>query len=104
LGSGGCGEVFVVEKVSTKKKMILKAIKIGFEGTEQFKNNLKAIESEIKVGISLGSSCIFLVQLLEFFMANGHCCLIMEFCTGGDLQKMFAEKKRIPQPVLFFFI
>jgi hypothetical protein len=27
----------------------------------------------------------------------------MEFCTGGDLEKIFNEKNRIPQPVFFLF-
>jgi serine/threonine protein kinase len=33
------------------------------------------------------------------FIENGCCCLIMEYCSGGDLEKILKEKKRIPQKV-----
>jgi serine/threonine protein kinase len=99
LGKGGTGEVFVVEKVSTKKKMVLKVLRLGIKGTDDFKKNSKVMEAEIQVGIKLGSLSKFLVQLTEFFIEEDYCCLIMEFCTGGDLEKIFNEKNRIPQQV-----
>jgi serine/threonine protein kinase len=61
------------------------------------------MEAEILVGIKLGSLSKYLVHLTEFFIEEDYCCLIMEFCTGGDLEKIFNEKNRIPQPVFFFF-
>jgi serine/threonine protein kinase len=104
LGKGGTGEVFVVEKVSIKKKMVLKVLRLGIKGTDEFKKNTKVMEAEIQVGIKLGSLSKFLVQLTEFFIEEEYCCLIMEFCTGGDLEKFFEEKNRIPQPVSFFYL
>jgi serine/threonine protein kinase len=99
LGGGGTGEVFVVEKISTKKKMVLKLLKLGVKGTDEFKKNTKSMEAEIEVGIKLGSLSIYLVQLTEFFIEDDYCCLIMEFCNGGDLQKIFNKENRICQPV-----
>jgi serine/threonine protein kinase len=103
VGGGGTGEVFVVEMVSTKKKMVLKVLRLGVRGTEEFRKNSKAMETEILVGIKLGSLSKYLVQLTEFFIEEDYCCLIMEFCTGGDLEKILNEKKRISQPIFFFF-
>jgi NIMA (never in mitosis gene a)-related kinase len=97
LGSGGFGDVYKVEKLSTKEEMAMKVMKLGKEG----KKNAKAIEAEIQVGINLGSNCKFLVHLIDFFMEGGCCCLIMEYCTGGDLERVLEEGKRIEQPVFF---
>jgi NIMA (never in mitosis gene a)-related kinase len=95
LGSGGYGEVFEVEKESNKKRMAMKVMKISKEN----KKSSKAMEAEIRIGINLGSTCKFLVQLTEYFISDGFCCLIMEYCDGGDLEKVLEEKKRIPQNV-----
>jgi serine/threonine protein kinase len=95
LGSGGHGDVFKVEKLSTKKEMVMKVIRLGDEGEK----NSKAIRAELEVGMKLGSLSKFLVQLTEFFIENSCCCLIMEYCNNGDLEKILREKKRIPQKV-----
>jgi hypothetical protein len=50
LGSGGFGDVYKVEKLSTKEELVMKVMKLGKEG----KKNAKAIEAEIQVGINLG--------------------------------------------------
>jgi serine/threonine protein kinase len=91
LGSGGFGDVYKVEKILTKEELVMKVMRLGKES-----------EAEIKVGISLGSSCKYLVQLVDFFMEGGCCCLIMEHCSGGNLEKVLEEGKRIEQPVFFF--
>jgi serine/threonine protein kinase len=96
LGSGEFGNVYKVENISTKKEFVMKVMKFGEEG----KKNSKAIEAEIKVKINLGSSCKYLVQLVDFFMEEGCYCLIMEYCS--DLKKELEEKKRINQPVFFY--
>jgi serine/threonine protein kinase len=86
-------------KQLTKKKMVIKVMKLGIAGTDDYKKNFKSMEAEIQVGIKLGPLCHFLVQLNEFFMEDQCCCLVMEFCSGGDLQKIFNSKNRIPQNV-----
>jgi serine/threonine protein kinase len=67
-----------------------------------FKANLKVVEAEIQVAIKLGSVSKYLVQLIEYFIEDNCFCLVMEFCSGGNLQKIFNEKNQIPQPVLNF--
>jgi hypothetical protein len=62
LGSSGFGGVFTVGNTTTKVNMVLKVNRLGFEGGDQYRKNFSAIESEIQVGIKLGSSFKFLVQ------------------------------------------
>jgi serine/threonine protein kinase len=95
-GSGGFGNVYKVEKKSIKEEFVMKVMKLGEEG----KKNSKAIEAEIKVKINLQSNCKYLVQLVDFFMEEGCCCLIMEYCS--DLKKVLEENKPIKQPVFFY--
>jgi serine/threonine protein kinase len=92
LGGGGTREVFVVEKVSTKKKMVLKLLRFGVRGIEEFRKNSKAMEADILVGIKLGSPSKYLVELSEFFIEEDYGCLIVEFYTGEDLEKFFHAK------------
>jgi serine/threonine protein kinase len=49
LGSGGFGDVYKIEKLSTKEEMVMKVMKLGKES----KKNVKAMEAEIQVGIKL---------------------------------------------------
>jgi serine/threonine protein kinase len=103
LGSGGTGDVFVVEKeTNKKKKMVMKSIKVGIKGSEEYKKNIKIMETETRIGIKLGGMSEFLVELTEFFTEGSYCYLVMEFCSGGDLQKIFNKKKHLPQKVFFF--
>jgi hypothetical protein len=78
----------VVEKVSTKKKMVLKLLRLGVRGTEEFRKNSKTMEAEILVGIKLGSLSKYLVQLTEFFIEEDYYCLTMEFFIGRDFEKI----------------
>jgi serine/threonine protein kinase len=99
IGGGGFGEVFVVDKPQNEKKMAMKVIRLGLINTEEPSKEAKAAEAEISIGIKLGQFSKYLVQLTEYFFEGEYCCLIMEFCSGGDLQKIFDKKNRIPQPV-----
>jgi serine/threonine protein kinase len=74
-------------------------------GLEEYKS-LERIQRLWKQRFWLESNCSlskYLVQLTEFFIEEEYCCLLMEFCTGGDLEKIFNEKNGIPQPVFFLF-
>jgi serine/threonine protein kinase len=99
IGSGGFGEVFKVVKQSTKETMVIKVMRLGIVGTDTYKKNVKSVEAEIQVGIKLSPLCQFLVQISEFFIEGECCCLVMEFCSRGDLQKIFDSKNRISQNV-----
>jgi serine/threonine protein kinase len=103
LGQGGFGTVFKAEKISNHKKVAVKVMKIGTSGTKEFEKNYKNLQAEIEIGIKFGYGCRFLVSVLEFFMEDEYCCLVMEFCSGGDLERIFNEKRYLPEKVLIFY-
>jgi serine/threonine protein kinase len=37
-------------------------------------------------------------------MERGYCCLVMEYCSGGDLEKILEKGKTIEQSVFFYLI
>jgi serine/threonine protein kinase len=92
-----------VEKQSTKELFVMKMINIGREGTEVWKKAQKEIAAEINVGLILGQECLFLVQYLEVFYYENFCCLVMEHCELGDLQKELDSGKQYEEPVYFSF-
>jgi serine/threonine protein kinase len=106
LGKGGFGDVFKVEKQSTKEILAIKMIWLGKKGSSEYESNMKLIEAEISVGIKLGRSCKYLVEIFEIFFEGEHCCIVMELCDGGDLQKILDNKKKLTEPVRFllFFL
>jgi hypothetical protein len=79
----------------------MKTFKLGIKGTETFKKNVRAMETEVGIGIRIGTSCEYLVGFKEFFIVGDYWCLIMEFYSCGDLEKMLKDKKTIPQQVYF---
>jgi hypothetical protein len=91
--------VFVVEKRSTKVLFVMKMINIGEEGTEVRKKVQKEITSEINIGLTLGQECPFLVRYLEMFYYKNFCCLIIEYCELGDLQKELDSGKQYQELV-----
>jgi serine/threonine protein kinase len=107
LGKGGQGDVFKVEKQSTKEMMAIKVIWLGKEGSNEYNTNMKNIESEISIGIKLGHHCKYLVKLIEFFIEGEYCCLVMELCNGGNLQEILDSKKKLTETVkflIFFYL
>jgi serine/threonine protein kinase len=62
----------------------------------------KKIKAEIETGMKLGSTCKFLVELVEFFIEKEYYYLVMEYCSKGDLEKIFKKKKHFSQSVLLF--
>jgi serine/threonine protein kinase len=81
----------------------MKVIRLGRIGTEEFDINKKSMDSEFDVGFKLGKLNNHLVQITSFFMEGEYCCLIMEYCSCGDLQKIFEKRESIPESVLFLF-
>jgi hypothetical protein len=83
--------------------MVLKLLRLGVRGTEEFRKSSKAMEAEILVGIKLGSLSRYLVQLTEFFIEKDYSCLLIEFFTGGNHEYIFNKKNSILHPVSFFY-
>jgi serine/threonine protein kinase len=95
----GQRNIFRVEKQSTKEFFVMKMINIGEEGTEVRKKAQKEIAAEIKVGLTFGQECPFLVRYLETFYHEQFCCLVMEYCELGDLQEELDSGKQYEEPV-----
>jgi serine/threonine protein kinase len=94
--------VFVVEKESTKELFVMKMINVGQEGSEERKKTQKEIAAEINTGLTLGQECPFLVRYLEMLYHENFCCLLMEYCELGDLQKELDSRKQYEEPVFYF--
>jgi serine/threonine protein kinase len=92
-----------VEKQLTKELFVMKMINVGQEGSEERKKAQKEIAAEINIGMTLGQDCPFLVRYLETFYHKNFCCLILEYCEFGDLQKELDSGKQYEEPVFFFF-
>jgi serine/threonine protein kinase len=101
LGKGSFGDVFKVVKQSTKEIFGMKIIWLGKQGSNEYESNMKNLEAEISIGIKLGKCCKFLVQIFEFFFEGEYCCLVMELCSGGDLQQILDNKKKLTESVRF---
>jgi hypothetical protein len=55
--------------------MVLKLLRLGVRGIEEFRKNSKAKEAEILVGIKLGSLSKYLVKLTQFLIDRGRILL-----------------------------
>lgn len=92
LGSGTFGEVFLVEKIDTKKKYAMKVLKkekvinhnlIRYAKTER--NVLSVMEHP------------FIVKLHFAFQTDKKLYLALEYCPGGDLSHFISEHKHLSE-------
>jgi serine/threonine protein kinase len=100
IGGGGFGQIYSAEHLLSKKIMVMKIIRLE-PGS---KNDMKMIEREFTTGHSLSALTPFLVKLSEFHIDEKYCYLVMEFCSGGDLQKIFNEKNKLPKNVYYIYV
>jgi serine/threonine protein kinase len=89
LDVGAFGHVFSCDNPRFPKTMAMKIIRIDNMNTE----GARSLDAELRDGIPLGGKSRFLVLIVEYFVENGCCFLIMEYCSGGDLQKIFMKNK-----------
>jgi serine/threonine protein kinase len=99
VGVGNYGEVFSVIDERDNQVKAMKVMKFG-RGIEEYEKKKKTINSDLDVCIKLGILNEFLVQTTGFFIEKDCCCLIMELCSCGDLQKIFDKKEELPESVL----
>jgi serine/threonine protein kinase len=76
-------------------------INIGKEGTEERRKAQKDAGTEIDIGMTVGQECPFLVRYYEMFYYKNFCCLIIEYCELGDLQKQLDLKKQYEESVFY---
>ena len=89
LGRGSFGEVYLVEKIDTKKKYAMKVLN---KDRILSQNLIKYVRAERNV-LSI-TNHPFIVKLYFAFQTMNRLFLILEYCPGGDLSKhLFFEKK-----------
>jgi serine/threonine protein kinase len=96
--------VFLAEKISSKELFVLKMIDIGDEGSDQQKKSQKDAANEINIGITVGQKSPFLVRYVEKFYHKYFCCLVLEYCEGGDLQTQLDENHEYSEDVYLVVI
>jgi NIMA (never in mitosis gene a)-related kinase len=104
LGSGGFGTVYLVEKKETHGEWVIKFVALGDKKTTNYKEKLKSIERDLTVGTTIGRNSPFLMKYIETFEEGGYYCIVMEYCTGGDLQSLLDKKKIFTESVYFIYL
>jgi serine/threonine-protein kinase len=97
IDEGGFGKVFEGENLENHERVAIKCIDLGVTGTEAYNQRKKRLQNELTVGVQFESP--HLVRLLSYHLETTYCYLIMEFCSGGDLEKVLNEKKKLPKDV-----
>jgi serine/threonine protein kinase len=79
----------------------MKVMRIGKTDSKEYSKKIKMINSELEIGIKLSLECEYLVKSEKFFMEENNCILIMEYCSCGDLNQLFENKKKLFKNVCF---
>jgi serine/threonine protein kinase len=88
LGSGGFGSVYLVGKEETNTNWVIKFVDLGEKGTSEYKEKQKSLQRDLSVGTTIGRNSPFLMKYIETFEEGRYFCIVMEYCAGGDLQKI----------------
>ena len=99
LGRGSFGEVYLVEKIDTKKKYAMKVIN---KDRILSQNLIKYVKAERNV-LSI-TNHPFIVKLYFAFQTMNRLFLILEFCPGGDLAKHLLFEKKFCESRAKFYI
>jgi predicted hydrocarbon binding protein len=86
---------------ATGVKVIVKVIRFGISGTENFKKAVRSSEVFYEVAKKIGMTCKFTAQLIDFFLEGDNFCFIGEYIGSGSLQNVFNKMVIIPKPVCF---
>jgi serine/threonine protein kinase len=81
IGSGRYGKVYRIYKRNITKPMVMKIInikKVNKEG-ESNEEISKSLESELRVGVSIGMGSSFLLEISEYFIENNDSDGILEW-------------------------
>ena len=99
LGRGSFGEVYLVQKISTKKNYAMKVLR---KERIMGQNLSKYAIAERNV-LSL-SNHPFIVKLNYAFQNSTKLFLILEYCPGGDLSKHLSIEKRFKEDRAKFYL
>ena len=89
IGSGSFGKVFKILDKDSNKIYALKRIDLN---NNQFKENLKSIQTETQILKSIKSEHI--VQFHEYFKEGDSFYIVMEFCENKDLRSFINNYKK----------
>ncbi|RUR09369.1 serine/threonine-protein kinase [Legionella septentrionalis] len=99
LGHGAFGKVSKGINTQTGSIKAIKKVKLTFNESQQFINDIEALEKEAEVGAEVGYT-----EALLFFANAGKkridAYMVSEFCQGMDLQKFIREGKYSPEEFL----
>ncbi|KAA6366217.1 MAG: putative NEK protein kinase, partial [Streblomastix strix] len=89
LRGGAMGKTFMVKKLASAKLCVLK--KVDYLEEE---DKIRA-DREVEQMLRLASP--YTVRLISKFPDRTELCLIMEYCSQGDLRKVIAELQQLPE-------
>jgi serine/threonine protein kinase len=87
-------QYYIAEKQSTHENVLIK-IMISYYEKEQ----IRSLESELRILISLKHKN--LMKIMEWFILDNYFYVVMEYCSGGNLEKILKKQKKIPQQVYY---
>lgn len=99
LGKGSFGEVYLVQKIDTKKKYAMKVLN---KNKILSQNLIKYVRVERNV-LSI-TNHPFIVKLYFAFQTMNRLFLILEYCPGGDLSKHLLFEKKFCESRAKFYI
>lgn len=87
LNSGAQGSVHIVNDIKTKETFCLKVMIIEESLKKEFNSTMEFLKS-----VSESDESNVFVKYVEHFFENEKGILVMEYCSGGDLQTLIKKK------------
>src|SRR5262249_52559155 len=92
IGEGGMGVVFLAEPFEVPKRFAIKSLSKSLSSDPQFRNRFYG-EAQKQAILDHPN----IVQVTDFFEADGQFFLVMEFVDGQDLGKLIRAKGKLPE-------
>jgi serine/threonine protein kinase len=82
--------------------MAMKVINLVPVTSKDYSRLVNSVQQEFIFGQKLGSQSPFLLKMIKSIIDGSYCFLIMEYCSGGDLESIIKSKRKLPPSVLSF--
>ena len=92
LGQGGFGSVHLYRHVISRALVAIKFIEFGSLSSTEDVNRVYS-----EMGVLRGLRHPNIVELIDAFTTNDKVCLVMEYCSGGELTDYLMENGSIPE-------